>query len=109
MFYAVFNKISQKVKEYITLIKPKTVLKWQSDLIKKFWTFASDKPQMGRPPVAAWIKNLILRIKNENLFCGCKRIRGELLKLGIDLHKKTISNILRDFRRKGKVRKGLTW
>ena len=31
------------------------------------------------------------------------------ISVGIELHKKTISNILRDFRRKGKIRKGLTW
>ena len=37
------------------------------------------------------------------------RIQGELLKLGIELHKKTIGNILRDFRRKGKIKKSLTW
>ncbi len=48
-------------------------------------------------------------MKNNNLNWGNKRIQGELLKLGIKLDKKTIGNILRDFRRKGKVRKGLTW
>ena len=101
LFYAVFNKISYKLKECITLIKPETVLKWQRDLIKKFWAFPSKKAKVGRPPVPGWIKNLILEIKNKNLLWGCKRIQGELLKLGIELHKKTIGNILRDFRRKG--------
>ena len=43
LFYAIFNNIFQKVKEYITLIKPETVLKWQSDSIKRFWTFPSKK------------------------------------------------------------------
>jgi len=37
---------------------------------------------MGRPPVPGWIKNLILEMKNKNLFWGCKRIQGKLLKLG---------------------------
>ena len=84
-------------------------MKWQSELIKKFWTFPSKKSKMGRPPVPRWIKNLILEMKNNNLNWGNKRIQGELLKLGIELHKKTIGNILRDFRRKGEIRKGLTW
>ena len=41
-------------------------------------------------------------MKNSNLYLGYKRIQGELLKLGIELDKKTIWNILHDFRRKGK-------
>ena len=64
----------------------------------------------GRRPVPAEVKNLILEIKNNNLFWGAKRIRDELLmKLNISLHKKTIQKILNEFRRKGKIKKALTW
>ena len=81
LFYSVFSKLSDQVKNYITLIKPKTVLEWQRRLIKKFWTFASDKPRIGRPPVPGEIKQLILEMKNGNLCWGYLRIQGELLKL----------------------------
>jgi hypothetical protein len=101
--------LSNTIKDHIILVKPETILNFQIKLIKKFRTFSSEKPRNGRPPVQKDIKLLILKMKNENLFWGCKRIRGELLKLGVDLHNKTIGNILRDFRRKGKIRKGLTW
>ena len=37
------------------------------------------------------------------------KIRGELLKLGIDISASTIRRILRNFRKSGKVKKGLTW
>ena len=106
MIYTIFHKLSKKIREHITLIKPETVLKWQRILIKKLWTFNSEKSKGGRPSVPAEIKNLILDMKNKNLYWGYKRIQGELLKLGIKLDKKTIGNILRDFRRKGKIRKG---
>ncbi len=36
LFYSIFNKLSDKVKNYITLIKLETVLKWQRNLIKNF-------------------------------------------------------------------------
>ena len=85
------------------------MLKWQSQLIKSFWTYNSKKRQKGRPPVSADIKNLILKIKNENISWGTKKIQGELLKLNIDLDTKTIRNILRIFRRKGKIKKSLEW
>ena len=68
LFYALICKMSEKGKEYVTLIKPETVLKWQRKLIKKFWTFRSDKPRIGRPPVPVSIKELILDMKNIKYF-----------------------------------------
>ncbi len=109
LFFAILNNISKKVKEYVTLIKPETVLKWQSNLIKKFWTFPSEKSKVGRPPVPKEIKRLILEIKNNNLYWGYQRIQGELLKLGIKLDKITIRNILMNFRRNGRIKKGIAW
>ena len=32
LFYAVICKLSEKAKEFVTLIKPETVLKWQRNL-----------------------------------------------------------------------------
>ena len=96
------------IKETISIVKPETVLRWQRELIKKFWTFKT-KNRVGRPPVPNEIKQLILNMKDDNLYWGNKKIQGELLKLGITLDDKTIRNILADFRRRGKVRKSLTW
>ena len=48
------------------LIKPESVLRWQRNLIKKFWTFPSYKTRIGRPPVPALAKQLILDMKNKN-------------------------------------------
>jgi len=95
------------IKDKISIVKPETLLKWQRQLIKSFWTFNSKKRRKGRPPVPMEIKSLILKMKNENITWGAKRIRGELLKLNIDLDTKTIRNILRIFRRKGKIKKSL--
>ena len=92
LFYAVICKLSERTKGFITLIKPETILHWQRNLIKRFWIFPSYKTRSGRPPVPAWIKNLILEMKNRNMHWGYKRIQGELLKLGIELDKKTIWN-----------------
>ena len=64
----------------MTLINPETVYKWQRKLIKRFWIFPSNKSRVGRPPVPAEIKALILDMKNRNLYWGYKRIQGELLK-----------------------------
>ncbi len=50
----------------------------------------------GRPKVTEEIIELILTMKRENGHWGAKRIRDELLKMGIKLSKPTISNILKD-------------
>lgn len=106
--YFLFLHHLSNIKGSISIVKPETLLSWQRCLIKHFWSYESYK-KPGRPCTPLDIRILILRIKNENLFWGLKKIQGELLKLGIDLDKKTIRNIIRDFRRKGKVIKSLSW
>jgi nitric oxide synthase oxygenase domain/subunit len=92
IIFSVLNKIGN-IKETISIIKPETVLRWQKQLIKRFWTYKTDN-RVGRPPVQSEIKQIILSMKNDNLYWGYKKIQGELLKLGIGLDQKTIRNIL---------------
>ena len=107
VIFSILSKITN-IKETISIVKPETVLRRQKQLIKRFWTFKTAN-QVGRPPVKNEIKQLILNMKNDNLYWGYKKIQGELLKIGITLSQKTIRNILADFRRRGKVKKPLTW
>ncbi len=105
--FSILNRVGH-LKHRLTLVKPETVLRWQRQLIKHFWTFKRTK-RVGRPPVTNEIKQLVLAMKNDNLFWGYKKIQGELKKLDIHLDKKTIRNILNDFRRKGRIKQSLTW
>jgi putative transposase len=97
------------LKKHLAIVQPETVLTWTRNLIKRFWTFPHRPTTKGRPSTPQVVKDLILSMKNQNLFWGAKRIQGELLKLGITLHKKTISNILKGFRKQGKIKSSLTW
>ena len=63
---SILNKMG-KIKNMISIVTPETVLRWQRNLIKKFWTF-NTRNQVGRPPVPNDIKQLIISIKNENLY-----------------------------------------
>jgi len=49
LFCAVICKLSEKAKGCVTLIKPETILQWQRNLIKRFWTFPFYKLRPGRP------------------------------------------------------------
>jgi hypothetical protein len=79
IIFSILNRINQ-IKESISIVKPETVLGWQQQLIKHFWTFKRKK-RIGRPPVSKEIKQLILAMKNDNLYLGFKKIQGELLKI----------------------------
>jgi putative transposase len=52
---------------------------------------------------------LILQMKNENIYMHSGKIRGELLKIVIDVSVSTIRRILRVFRKNGKLQSGPTW
>jgi hypothetical protein len=61
------------------LVTPGTVLRWHHRLVTRKWTCPN---RTGRPPISAEIAALIERLATENHSWGCKRIHGELLKLG---------------------------
>ncbi len=108
LFIVGLNKILS-IKDYISIVKPETVLRWQRDIIRRLWTFKNYCKKRGRKTVGKDIQNLILNIKNENLLWGAKRIQGELIKLNIFLDTKTIRNIINNFRRGGKIVRSLHW
>jgi hypothetical protein len=66
------------IKDILTIVKPETILLWQKQLIKRYWKYKV-KNRAGRPPVKKEIKQIILKMKNDNLNWGYKKIQGELL------------------------------
>jgi hypothetical protein len=69
------NKI-MVVKDYFIIVQPSTVLRWQETIIRWLWTFKHQPGIKGRRPVERDIRNLILNMKNENLFWGVRKIQG---------------------------------
>jgi hypothetical protein len=70
-----------------------TLIRWHRELSRRRRRRRSGRP--GRPPLDPSIKHLILRLGRENPRWGYLRIRGELLKLGIDVSATTIATVLR--------------
>lgn len=106
-FITLFYKLSDRVRKFLSIVSPETVLKWYRAIIKKNWTFPGKPP--GRPSIPASTRNLIAQIKNGNIFMGAGKIQGELIKLGIDLSLSTIRRILARLRGEGKIKKGISW
>jgi transposase len=75
------------------VVRPETLLRWHRELVRKKWTFRK-KGQLGRPPIDADVRDLVVRLGRENPRWGYQRIRGELLKPGIRISAKTVRTIL---------------
>jgi putative transposase len=73
-------------------IKPDTRLRWHRQLIARRWTYAHPKP--GRPPLERSLRELILRLADENPRWGYKRIVGELKGLGAAVSATSVRMVL---------------
>jgi hypothetical protein len=73
-------------------VRPETVLRWHRQLIARRWTYAHRPP--GRPPLERSLRELILRLADENPHWGYKRIVGELKGLGVTVSATSVREVL---------------
>jgi len=76
------------------VVSPRTLLRWHAQLVARRWTYPHRQP--GRPPTAAPIRALVLRMARENPRWGYRRIEGELVGLGNAVAASTVWKILKN-------------
>src|SRR6266705_6215925 len=89
----------------LAIVQPETLLGWHREGFRLFWRRRSrtiNRQRMARETVT-----LIREMATENRLWGAERIRGELLKLGIRVSKRTIQKYMR--RTRSPRRRGQTW
>src|SRR5256712_6035966 len=94
---ALAARVAPAWREATLLIQPATILRWHRAGFRAFWRRRSRRS--GRPPTkrAALIREMAAR----NPRWGAERIRGELLKLGVRVCKRTVQRHIRGSRPRG--------
>ena len=82
------------LSQVVLLFKPDTLLKWHRELVCRKWTFQKQAP-IGRPPISRELEALLLRLARENPTWGYGKLEGELGKLGYDIGRSTIRDVLK--------------
>jgi transposase InsO family protein len=76
-------------------VTPATIMAWHRKLVSRKWDYTARR-RPGRPPTAAAIKNLVIRMARENPTWGHRRVQGELIRLGHHIAASTVWQILHD-------------
>jgi len=79
-------------RDALMVVKPETVLSWHRSLFRIVWRRKS-RPRGRKPRITPETVELIKQMARDNPW-GAERIRGELLKLGIKVSKRTIQKYM---------------
>jgi len=100
--------VNRQWRRALLLVRPETVLRWHREGFRLFWRRRSRSSGPRKPRVAPHVVALIHRMACDNRLWGADRIRGELLKLGIRVAKRTVQRYTRVARPTG-PRGGQSW
>jgi putative transposase len=78
---AAASRVLPRDRWAMLLVTPQTLLRWHRELLRRKWTYRrTGRP--GRSPIGLEVSGLIMRMARKNPRWGCRRIQGELRKLG---------------------------
>ena len=93
-------------RDALHVVKPDTLLRWHRDLFTLLWHHTSRR-RGARGRLRVELIDLIQAMATANGLWGAERIRGDLLKLGIRVSKRTVQQYMRSVRPRGQH--GQTW
>ncbi len=93
-------------RDALRIVRPETVLRWHRAGLRLFWKAQSRAPSQ-EPRIAPGTIALVREMAASNRLWGADRIRGELLKVGITVAKRTIQRHMRQAR--PSPPRGQTW
>ena len=97
MLLVLLARLVRTWKQALFIVQPETLLRWHRELFRLVWKRRSN-PALHQPKIAAETVILSREMAVKNRLCCAERIRGELLKLGIYVCKRTIQKYVRHVR-----------
>jgi hypothetical protein len=95
LFWVLLSRLWCRWREVLIIVKPETVVRWHKQGFKLFWNYKSrHKGRVGKSRLNKEIRSLVRRMARANPLWGAPRIHGELLKLGIKISERTVSNLM---------------
>ena len=99
VFLVLLARLVRTWQQALVIVQPDTLLRWHRELFRCYWKRKS-QTRAHKPKIAAETIALIQQMARENRLWGAERIRGELLKLGLRVCKRTIQKYMRAVRTK---------
>src|SRR5438128_5837053 len=96
LFWVLVRTLHRNWRRHLVIVRPESVIRWHQQAWRLFWRWRSRGP-IGRPRLSAEVRELIVTMARDNPHWGSERIRGELLKLGLVVSKRSIQR----YRRRG--------
>ncbi len=97
MLLVLLARAVQTWKQALFIVQPETLLRWHRQGFQLFWKYKS-RAAARKPKIAPETVALIKEMARDNRLWGAERIRGELLKLGLRVCKRTIQKYMRKVR-----------
>src|ERR687885_646364 len=94
LFWVVVRALCRDWRQHLVVVRPESVIRWHRQAWRLFWRWRSRGP-IGRPRLSAEVRELIATMARDNPAWGSERIRGELLKLGIAVSKRSVQQYRR--------------
>jgi len=92
------KELSAKEREELCeLVRPRTILEWFRRIFSEKYDSSQSRRAKGRPPKPKEIRDLVIRIAEDNLSWGYSKIRDAVnAGLQIDICRTTVANILHE-------------
>jgi len=110
--FVLLSRLTNFWRSALHIVQPETILRWplpsegcsypclrRDDLFRRYWKRKS-KSKSRKPRIPQATIDLIKEMAIDNPSWGAKKIRGELLKLGIIVHKRTIKRYMDQVRKR---------
>jgi putative transposase len=97
MLLVLLARMVQSWKQVLLIVQPETLLRWHRQGFTIFWRYKSRAASLT-PRISQETVDLIKQMARDNRLWGAERIRGELLKLGFRVCKRTIQKYMRQVR-----------